>query len=307
MTPRVSILVPVYNREALVGPCIESARAQTLADIEIVVVDNASTDGTWQECQRQAAQDPRVRAFRNDTNLGPVGNWQRCLVLARAPLAKLLFSDDTIEPEYLEHTVPLLERPDVGFAFTAVRMGASRESGILAYDWPEQPVLVGREQYLEVALRTDRLPLSPGAALFRLEDLRRNLRADVPAPVVRGFRDTGAGLDLLTYLLTAAAYPRVAHVPKPLAFFHAHPGSITLERRALVLDQYLQARIWFTQQHDSPVKAREIVLRYWWAHSHERRSVLPFAEFSAKFLGAPLQLGPLERLWLWRRSLRLPR
>ena len=78
-SPRVSILIPVYNREALIGECIQSALFQTFTDFEVIIVDNASTDNTWGICQRFAEQDKRVRVFRNEKNIGPVRNWRRCV------------------------------------------------------------------------------------------------------------------------------------------------------------------------------------------------------------------------------------
>ena len=56
----VSILVPVFNREELIGDCIQSALDQTFDDLEVVVVDNASTDGTWDVCRTYGEKDSRV-------------------------------------------------------------------------------------------------------------------------------------------------------------------------------------------------------------------------------------------------------
>jgi glycosyltransferase involved in cell wall biosynthesis len=57
--PSVTIHIPTYNRKDLLVPCIESALAQTFTDLEVVIVDNASTDGAWEICQEFAARDPR--------------------------------------------------------------------------------------------------------------------------------------------------------------------------------------------------------------------------------------------------------
>jgi len=75
--PKVSILIPVFNRKDYIAECIQSALDQTFTDFEVVVVDNASEDGTWEICQQFAANDQRVRIFQNDTNIGPVRNWRR--------------------------------------------------------------------------------------------------------------------------------------------------------------------------------------------------------------------------------------
>ena len=113
-SPLVSLLIPVYNRETLIGPCIESALAQTVDDLEIIVSDNASTDATWETCQKYAARDSRVRIFRNCENIGPVHNWARCLAHARGRLGKFLFSDDQIYPHYLERTLSYMNDPRIG-------------------------------------------------------------------------------------------------------------------------------------------------------------------------------------------------
>src|SRR5437879_4126737 len=98
--PLVSILIPLYNREQLLGPCIQSALDQTVRGFEVVIVDNASTDGTWQVCQAFAAKDSRVRIFRDPVNIGPVRNLQRCIQEARGQYGKILFSDDLIKPTF---------------------------------------------------------------------------------------------------------------------------------------------------------------------------------------------------------------
>ena len=88
--PLASILIPVYNRAGLIEATIRSALAQSYDPIEVVVVDNASTDATWEVLQRLALEDPRLRIFRNETNLGPVRNWRACAEHARGHYAKIL-------------------------------------------------------------------------------------------------------------------------------------------------------------------------------------------------------------------------
>src|SRR5579872_7024825 len=100
--PLVSILIPVFNRSELIVQTIKSALMQTIAEIEVIVSDNASTDGTWDVCKTLAKEDQRVRVIRSETNLGPVRNWKRCIEVARGKYAKILFSDDLILPNYLE-------------------------------------------------------------------------------------------------------------------------------------------------------------------------------------------------------------
>jgi len=239
--PLVSVLVPVYRRENLLRGCVESALAQTVP-IEVVIADNASPDGTWDLCRTLAREDPRVRVFRNEENLGPVLNWKRCMDEARGVYGKLLFSDDQMAPDYLARTLPFLtDHPEVAFAFTAVEIGPAPGRGRLAYSYRSDTGIYSSRNFIDSHLmRTAPLPESPGAALFRLADLRRDLAITPPGSV--DWLSTGAGPDVLLYLLAATRYPRIAYVAEPLCFFRDHPGSITASGWPEVVAGYRQAR-----------------------------------------------------------------
>jgi glycosyltransferase involved in cell wall biosynthesis len=247
--PLVSILIPVYNRAELIVPCVESARSQTYRDIEIVIVDNASTDQTWEVCQRLASEDPRVRIFRNASNVGPVRNWSRCLSEAQGTYGKLLFSDDTIAPEFLTATMPWLQDPAVGFAYTAVRLGRSEQAAPVAYEWPQGGGRHSAYNFTAASLRGDaRVPLSPGCALFRLADLQDAIRYELPLSPPHDLSAHGAGADLLLYLLTARRYKYFAFVDEPATFFRQHKDSITIEGLdGEVTLSYILTRLWFAR------------------------------------------------------------
>lgn len=310
-TPQVSLLIPVYNRERLVGACIESALAQGGAEIEVVVTDNCSTDGTFAECQRWAARDARVRALRNDANLGPVGNWRRAAELARAPFAKLLFSDDRLDPAFTRTLLPYLQDPEVGLAWSGVRQfdDAGRLGRKVLYALPGTPAVLPRDAFLHAAMDGKSVPLSPGAALFRTADLLRNLVDTVPSAHVGDFARTGAGPDLLTYLLTAKDYPKVAHAEAPLALFHAHEGSLSGRNAALIRDQYAQARVWFAEAHGDAALRRAAIRGSLLADGAEPFHPGTWSGTVARYARAPCPPRPADwpaiLLARWRR-LRAP-
>lgn len=119
MQPTISICIPTYNRSRYLCETIEYARRQqTDRDIEILVVDNASTDDTPQAVA--AISDSRVRYVRNPVNVGMVGNFNRCLDLARGEYITTWSDDDLFHPDLIETQAALLDRnPDVGLAYTA--------------------------------------------------------------------------------------------------------------------------------------------------------------------------------------------
>ena len=119
MNPAVSLLVPVFNRADLLSQCVDSALAQTMGNLEVVIVDGASTDRTWDVCLSYAERDTRVRVFREVQNEGPVRGWWRCLEEARGTYGTFLWSDDVLMPTFLERTFPHLASDDVAFAYSA--------------------------------------------------------------------------------------------------------------------------------------------------------------------------------------------
>ncbi len=106
--PKVSILIPTYNSAQFLDEAIESVVAQTFTDYEVIIVDNCSTDNT-KEVVSKYLTDKRFSYFRNDTNLGLVGNWNRCLELANGEYLKYLCADDKFHPEMLEKFVAVMD------------------------------------------------------------------------------------------------------------------------------------------------------------------------------------------------------
>jgi hypothetical protein len=121
--------------------------------------------------------------------------------------------------------------------------------------------------------------LSPGNALFRLADLKRNLMLEIPSPSITDFPRHGAGPDLLLYLLTAKQYPRVAHVSEPLCFFRYHADSITISSdRWYLFRRQQQARIWFATTYESDDISAALLASMWLAEcKNERRFISPAA------------------------------
>jgi glycosyltransferase involved in cell wall biosynthesis len=98
----VSIGLAVYNGEALLERAVGSLLAQTFRDFELIISDNASTDGTEAICRRFAALDPRIRYFRQAVNVGPVKNFDFVLQQATAPLFMWASHDDWWSPDWLD-------------------------------------------------------------------------------------------------------------------------------------------------------------------------------------------------------------
>lgn len=111
--PSVTIAIPTYQRGPLLRRALESALGQTYrGELEILVVENPSdqTPGvgpTYAESICLDLADPRIRHFRNSSNLGMAGNWNKCIELAASPWVVLLHDDDWLAPAHIELSLAL--------------------------------------------------------------------------------------------------------------------------------------------------------------------------------------------------------
>ena len=107
MNPKISIVLPTYNAAPFLPASIRSALKQSRGDFELLVMDNASTDGTEQVVAN--LPDPRIRYVRNPENYGFGGNIARGFDLARGDYVTLLGADDIFGPSFVERTAAILD------------------------------------------------------------------------------------------------------------------------------------------------------------------------------------------------------
>lgn len=108
-TVAITVGMPVYNGAKHIAAALDSILAQTHADFELVVADNASTDDSAQIVATYAARDPRVRLIRHPANIGAARNWNSLVPLARGRYFKWASSNDLIAPTMLAECFRELE------------------------------------------------------------------------------------------------------------------------------------------------------------------------------------------------------
>jgi glycosyltransferase involved in cell wall biosynthesis len=107
---RISVLLPVYNVEPYVADALTSIQSQTFSDIEIVVVDDGSTDGTLRIVEQFASTDGRIKVVRSTRNQGLSAALNLGLTYCRAPFIARMDGDDIALPERLEKQLNFLEQ-----------------------------------------------------------------------------------------------------------------------------------------------------------------------------------------------------
>ncbi len=248
--PLVSVIIPAYNVADYVGAAIESALAQTYPRVEVVVVDDGSTDAT------AAAIEPyRSRiVFVQQENAGLGAARNSAMRAASGDLFALLDADDLWLPERLERLVPVLEaRPEVGmvtsdsfvmddFEPTERRSYPDRRRRPFPAREADQIPEIARFNFLFVCV-VFRRSLTERCGMFA-EGPRRGGPDAAPVggpPSVEGAED----YDLWTRFLISGA--RAAFVDEPLGYYRVRPGSLSQARKAqarahlAVLERHLPA------------------------------------------------------------------
>jgi glycosyltransferase involved in cell wall biosynthesis len=228
MTVKISICIPTYNGARYLEACLDSVLNQTYKDIEILVVDDGSTDATFEILERYAASDERIRLVRNENNLGLVGNWNRCIELAKGEWIKFVFQDDWIEPECLE---AMLDASTLSCSIVACQRNFAFEEGVSKST---------QQDFLNIPTLST---LFPGAAMISAEayseavidNLAVNFVGEPTAVMFRRsvFEKSGFFSPRLIQICDfefwtrIAVHTGIAFVPRPLATFRLHGGSTT--------------------------------------------------------------------------------
>ncbi len=105
LRPLVSICIPNYNCEKYVAEAIKSALNQTYRNIEVIVIDNCSTDNSW-----DIIKSFKIRAIRNKINIGSTANFNKCIRTAKGKYLKILHSDDILDRDCVRKQADLMER-----------------------------------------------------------------------------------------------------------------------------------------------------------------------------------------------------
>ena len=216
--PRVSVCIPTYRGRVTIGPAIESVLAQSLSDFELIVIDDGSTDDT--RAIVEDFTDPRLIYVRNEHNLGPQGNWNRCLELARGKYFKLLPHDDLLHPHCLERQVAVLDtdrNQRIALVFSA-RNVLGPDGRVLTrrgYPGGREGPLTGGGVMRACVRRGTNLLGEPGAVLFRKSLADR----------IGGFDATNPYVIDLDYWFRLLAHGDAYFCAEPLASFRVSGSS----------------------------------------------------------------------------------
>ena len=99
-TPKISVIIPIHNSEKYLRMCLASLLNQTFTSLEILCIDDASSDASEEILKEFAQKDKRIRLFKNENNLGPGEARNICLKKAKGEYVSFVDSDDFIDPNF---------------------------------------------------------------------------------------------------------------------------------------------------------------------------------------------------------------
>jgi glycosyltransferase involved in cell wall biosynthesis len=217
--PKVVALMPAWKAADFVVATLDALAAQTYPNLEILISDDASPDGTAEVCERYAAADPRFRVVRRPKNLGWLGNVNALLQEARGDYFVFAFQDDLFEPTYVEQCVAALEsNPRAILAFpdlTLVQQDGSREQlRFVALDGVTE-----RVRRAQVMARLPAIWWTPNRGVFRAS----------AASEIGGLRRSRAGEFSADWpwLLHMSLLGEFVRIPEPLCTKIFQPESLS--------------------------------------------------------------------------------
>ena len=222
--PLVSVAITLFNRERFIAESIESVLDQTWQNLEVIIVDDCSTDSSYSIAQRYVS-DPRVRLIQNESNLGDYPNRNRAARLAQGEFLKFHDSDDVMYRDCIRSmAMPLIAEKNAALALTASRSWEGGPVPMLL-----TPALAFEREFLGLGMFNG----GPANALFRTRSFLEH----------GGFEDIGAASDHL-FWMRYLAVNSVLLVNADLFYYRRHAGQQIVSDKAAASYARLYGMVW---------------------------------------------------------------
>lgn len=215
--PKISVILPTFNRIDYLPQALESILTQEGADFEVIVSDNASTDGTETYIRQRMQNEPRIRYERNNTNIGMVGNWRKAIYELTQTEWFLLMSDDDYftDTTYLRDAAALIEAHQPTFVYAGGEV-LDTLTGVATRMTPPFEGLVDGKKVFASRGTVAPQDIILCNMLFRRSDAQR-----------LGFLVNEHNLSTDSELyLKLAVEGSVGVIPRPVCVYRWHPGNL---------------------------------------------------------------------------------
>ena len=222
--PLVSFIVPVYNAEIYLGPCLESLRSQTWPDLEIILVNDGSTDGSGQLCAAAARVDGRIR-FLDRPNGGVSAARNAALAAAKGDYLQFSDSDDLLTPDATETLVRAAQVTGADLVISHFFRVDGEKQAQRGHIKGER--LLTRQEFAQEMVK------APANYYYGALWNKLYRRSIVEKQGLRFEEGVSWSEDFLFNLEYLRHVRLVAAVPKPLYYYHKRPGSLITSQATL--------------------------------------------------------------------------
>ena len=222
--PLVSIIVPVYNAEIYLGPCLERLRSQTWPDLEIILVNDGSTDGSGQLCAAAARVDGRIR-FLDRPNGGVSAARNAALAAAKGDYLQFSDSDDLLTPDATETLVRAAQVTGADLVISHFFRVDGEKQAQRGHIKGER--LLTRQEFAQEMVK------APANYYYGALWNKLYRRSIVEKQGLRFEEGVSWSEDFLFNLEYLRHVRLVAAVPKPLYYYHKRPGSLITSQATL--------------------------------------------------------------------------
>lgn len=227
---RASIIIPAFNAEPYVRSAIESALQQSLSDLEVLVVDDRSNDGTAEVVSQLSRRDSRVRLLRHAGTLGVSAARNTALEVAAGEWLAVLDADDIFHPQRLERLIAQAELRRLDAIADNLSLINYEDGKDLGLAFPTEWLATGRLLDLNYLLDHDWPGKHDGRGLGFLKPVIRH--SFISERAVRYDSSVTAGEDFLLMADLILASARVGLTTEALYRYSARAGSVSTHRKA---------------------------------------------------------------------------
>jgi glycosyltransferase involved in cell wall biosynthesis len=255
-TPLVSILMTAYNRQAFIGEAIESVIASTYQNWELIICDDCSTDETFEIAKNYSLNDSRIRAFKNEKNLGDYPNRNKAASHARGEFMVIVDSDDWMFKESLIKWIAVMKDKNVCF-------------GMYSLIKHNEPVLLQPAAIISMHFfKEPVLSFGPIATIIRTSYFKS----------INGFPEKYGPANDMYYNLKAAAGTQTLVFPYPLVNYRVHAGQELNNKYGYLYNNYRYLKD-ALQELNLPLTVNEIL---YLEHKNNRRFVVNICKYLLK-------------------------
>ena len=291
-TPFFTVAIPVFNRLIFLKDAINSVLNQAFDDFELLLVDDHSTDGSWEYIKE--LKDPRIRLIRNKENLGIVGNWKRCIENANGRYFKFLMSDDILFADALYLINELLKKYPGNSVVVTSGIGFREDREIEKYMNIKPRQLEDPDRYLksmdhiiDQRKHFNQTWANPDAYTLPTSDLKELVKTDEFRQVEAKLGKTGHCVDYYILYAVAKKHRTMIEMDLPLYGIRYHEANLSRTYSDSMLyhlegDRYIHYLLYDYKGRENLYIIRH-AFRVYFHKIKNRREILSLAFIKKKF------------------------